>query len=157
MLIRLADIDDAPAISDLITPLARKQIAHEFSDEGARNLLSSMTPEAIDGYFRSGYRYHVAEDAGRLVGVVAVRDNKHLYHLFVVEQYQGQGLARELWSVAKEACVAAGNPGEFTVNSSRFALGMYRKFGFVESGPPENKQGVVYFPMTCPASPTKQP
>ena len=58
--------------------------------------------------------YHVAEDAGRLVGVVAVRDNKHLYHLFVAEPHQGQGLARELWSVAKAACVAAGNSGEFT-------------------------------------------
>ena len=157
MLIRLADIDDAPAISDLIRPLARKHIAHELPDEGARALLSSMTPEAIDGYLRSGYRYHVAEDAGRLVGVVGVRDNKHLYHLFVIEQYQGQGLAGELWSVAMEACVAAGSLGEFTVNSSKFARGMYRKFGFVESGPAENKQGVVYFPMKYPASSTEQP
>lgn len=32
-----------------------------------------------------------------------------------------------------------------------------RKFGFVESGPAENKQGVVYFPMKCPASPTERP
>ena len=156
MLIRPANVGEATAISDLIRPLAREYIAHEFSDEGARNLLSSMTPEAIDGYLRSGYRYHVAEDAGCLVGVVGVRDNKHLYHLFVIEGYQGQGLARELWCVAKEACMGAGNPGEFTVNSSRFALGVYRKFGFAESGLPENSEGVVYFPMKYPVSTTKQ-
>jgi predicted GNAT family N-acyltransferase len=41
----------------------------------------------------------------------------------------------------------AGNPGEFTVNSSRFAVGMYRKFGFVETGPPETKEGVTAVPM----------
>jgi GNAT superfamily N-acetyltransferase len=154
MLIRLADIDDAVAISHLITPLAKTHIAHEFSPEGATNLLSSMTVEAIEEYLGSGYRYHVALDGGRLVGVVGVRDNKHLYHLFVAEAYQGQGLARELWSVAKEACLEAGNPGEFTVNSSRFALGMYKTFGFTESGPPENNQGVIYFPMTYTGSMT---
>ena len=157
MLIRLADNDDAPAISDLIKPLAEEYIANEFSPEGVRNLLSSMEPEAIEGYFRSGYRYHVAEDDGRLAGVVGVRDNKHLYHLFVVEDYQGQGLARKLWAVAKEACLQAGNPGEFTVNSSRFALGMYRKFGFAGSGPLENKDGVVYYPMKYTLSPMKEP
>ena len=43
MLIRRAEIDDATAIGDLIRPLARKQVAHEFSDEGARQLLASMT------------------------------------------------------------------------------------------------------------------
>lgn len=32
MLIRLASIDDVPAISDLIMPLAKKYIAHELSD-----------------------------------------------------------------------------------------------------------------------------
>ena len=85
-----------------------------------------------------------------IAGIVGVRDNKHLYHLFVAEEYQGQGLAKELWSLAKKACLEAGNPGEFTVNSSRFALGMYKKFGFTESGPPENRQGVIYFPMTYP-------
>jgi N-acetylglutamate synthase-like GNAT family acetyltransferase len=79
MLIRLANTDDAPAISGLIRPLAREHIAHEFSDEGTQNLLSSMTPEAIEEYLQSGYRYHVVEDDGRLVGVVGVRDNKHLF------------------------------------------------------------------------------
>ena len=157
MLIRLADMNDAPAISNLITPLAETSIAHEYSDEGAQNLLSSMTPEAIEGYLQAGYRYHVAEDAGRLMGVVGVRDNRHLYHLFVAEQYQGQGLAKELWNVAKETCLEAGNPGEFTVNSSRFALEMYRKFGFTESGLSENKQGVIYFPMRFTGSTIEKP
>ena len=47
MVIRLATVEDARAISDLIRPLAERYIAHEFSPEGARNLLASMEPEAI--------------------------------------------------------------------------------------------------------------
>ncbi|MHC4398861.1 MAG: GNAT family N-acetyltransferase [Planctomycetota bacterium] len=156
MLIRLANVDDTAAISDLIRPLAERYIACDLSPEGARRLLASMTPEAVEGYLRSGYRYHVAQDGRRLAGVVAMCENRHLYHLFVAQEYQGQGLARDLWNVAREACLEAGNPGEFTVNSSRFALGMYRKLGFAQSGPPENKQGVVYYPMKYTASPTTE-
>jgi ribosomal protein S18 acetylase RimI-like enzyme len=90
-----------------------------------------MDDPAIGGYIESGYRYHIAEEDGELAGVVAVRDNSHLYHLFVSERFQGQGLARRLWEVAKTASLSAGNPGLFTVNSSRYAVGMYENFGFV--------------------------
>jgi GNAT superfamily N-acetyltransferase len=147
MRIRQATIDDSAAISDLIRPLAEKYIAREFSPEGARYLPASMEPAAIKGYLESGYQYHVAEQDGVIAGAVAVRENKHVYHLFVAEPFQGRGLARRLWHVARDACRQAGNPGEFTVNSSRFAVEMYRKFGFVETGPPETKSGVTSVPM----------
>lgn len=147
MEIRKATIEDAPAISELIRPLAEQYIAHEFSPEGAANLLASMEPEAIEGYLASGYEYHVAEEEGELAGVVGVRDNSHLYHLFVADDFGGRGLARRLWGVARDACRQAGSVGEFTVNSSRFAVGMYRKLGFVETGPPETRQGVTSIPM----------
>lgn len=147
MKIRRATIEDARAISDLIRPLAECYIAHEFSTEGAANLLASMEADAIEAYFASGYAYHVAEEDGVLVGVVGVRDNSHLYHLFVAGEFRGRGYARELWCAARDACRVSGNVGEFTVNSSRFAVGMYRKFGFVDTGPPETNSGVTSIPM----------
>jgi len=145
--IREATIDDAAAISGLIWPLAEEYIAAELPPEGARNLLASMEPDAIRSYLQAGMRYHVAERDGMLAGVVGVRDNAHLYHLFVAELFGGQGLARRLWDHARDACREKGNAGEFTVHSSRFALEMYRKFGFVESGPPETRDGVTSVPM----------
>jgi GNAT superfamily N-acetyltransferase len=146
-LIRLATIDDARAISELILPLATKFIAHEFSVEGQRNLLRSMEPDAIEGFFHAGHRYHVVELQGRVVGVVGMRDNSHVHHLFVAEGHQRCGLARQLWKVARDACLEAGNPGRFTVFSSKYALGVYRAFGFMESGPPEVKDEVIATPM----------
>jgi ribosomal protein S18 acetylase RimI-like enzyme len=143
----LATLNDATAISQLVYSLSAKYIASDLAETGARNLLSSMEPSAIASYLSSEYRYHVAEDEGSIVGVVATRDNKHLYHLFVAESHQRRGLARVLWCVAWEACVVAGNPGEFTVNSSQYALPFYEKLGFIQVGLEENHEGVVYTPM----------
>jgi len=147
MKIRTGTIEDAAAISELVYSLSAKYIAVDFDDEGARNLLASMETTAIEGYLTSGFRYHIAEENGIILGVVGVQENKHLYHLFVTESRQKQGLATELWRVAREACIAAGNPGEFTVNSSRLVLPFYKKLGFVEAGPPENRGGVIATPM----------
>jgi GNAT superfamily N-acetyltransferase len=147
MFIREAAIEDSANISDLIRPLAEKYIACEFSPDGARNLLVSMETDAIERYFKSGFKYHVAVEDDVLAGVVGIRENKHVYHLFVADFFCGRGLARELWHVARDACRQAGNPGDFTVNSSKFAVEMYRKFGFVESSAPVTKNGVVSIPM----------
>jgi len=145
--IRAATSNDASAISTLIRDLAARYIAHELSAEAANRLLGSMEEAAIRDYLNAGYRYHVAEENGELAGVVAVRDNRHLYHLFVSEDFQGRGLARELWEVAKAAGLEAGNPGVFTVNSSRYAVGMYEKFGFVRQAEVVDAAGVICIPM----------
>lgn len=148
MELRLATLADVPRISTLVRHLTEKYIAHEMPAAAANRLLGSMVEPAIRRYLASGYRYHVAEVNGELAGVVAVRDNRHLYHLYVAERFQGQGLARALWQVAKAASLEAGNPGVFTVNSSRFAVGLYEKFGFVGRGEVVDEAGVIHIPMT---------
>jgi len=67
--------------------------------------------------------------------------------LFVADEFRGLGIARQLWCVARDGCREAGTVGEFSVNSSIFAVEMYRKFGFTETGPPETKNGVTSIPM----------
>lgn len=147
MKIRTASLDDALAISLLIRELTATYIAHELPREAADRLLGSMEEPAIGRYLGAGYRYHVAVDNAGLAGVVGVRNNSHLFHLFVAERVQGQGLASALWQVAKAASLAAGNPGAFTVNSSRFAVGLYEKFGFVGHGEVVDESGVIHIPM----------
>ncbi|NLS94528.1 MAG: GNAT family N-acetyltransferase [Planctomycetaceae bacterium] len=149
MRIRQAGIDDAGAISRLVLPLGEKFIADEFSPDGARTLLGSFTQVSIEGYLQAGYRYHVAEEADRIIGVIAVRDNSHIYHLFVDESYHRQGVGRHLWKVARDESLAAGNPGRFTVNSSQFAVDFYCRLGFSQAGPPECRDGVISVPMEC--------
>ena len=147
MKIRLATIEDATAISRLVRPLMEKYVAHEFSEEGRRNLLSSCTPDAIDRYLRGQFRYHVAEQRGEIVGSVGVRENRHLFHLFVAESLWRHGIARSLWATARDAAELGNGGAGFTVNAARCAVPVYRAFGFVEAGPATNCDGVVCFPM----------
>lgn len=145
--IRKARPDDAAAISRLIVALAETHILHEFDAVAGEHFRAAVSPGAIAGYMAAEFRYHVAEDAGGPVGVVATRGDGHLYHLFVAEAAQGRGLARRLWNVARQASRAAGHEGDFTVFSSRHAVGLYEKLGFERDGPDDERHGIVSIPM----------
>ncbi len=79
--------------------------------------------------------------------MVALRDNQHLFHLFVAPTYHGTGLARRLWEVVRNAAVAKGNPGDFTVNSSLNAVVVYSKFGFIPTSEVKQMHGISFQPM----------
>lgn len=145
--IRTAVPEDSESISRLVCALVEKFIVKEFTSRGRVFLLGTMTANAIRQKIQSGYRYRVAEIDGVLTGVVAVRDNVHLYHLFVAEQFQRKGIAKRLWQFAMRECLSKGNTGEFTVNSSAYALDFYKKLGFVSQSGPKEKNGVVFYPM----------
>jgi GNAT superfamily N-acetyltransferase len=147
MKIRLATLEDAPSISALASALSREFIAHEFTEDAARILLESMDPPSIRRYIASGYRYHVAEEEGALIGAIAIKGNDHIYHLFVSKGFHGRGIARALWNTAKAESLAEGNPGRFTVNASLGAVGLYERFGFVKQSGAVNTSGVLSVPM----------
>ena len=139
---------DAESSSVLLTSLAVKYIANSFNDEGRTNLLNSMTPEAIEGFFDDGFRYHIGEIDGEIVGVVGTRDDSHLFHLFVDDRFQGKGYSSQLWKVGMNACLESGNnPGYFTVNSSLNAQHVYQQWGFVPEGGIREGGGVKDQPM----------
>jgi ribosomal protein S18 acetylase RimI-like enzyme len=129
---------DVPAVARLLETLARKSITCEFSPSAQEKFLLSNNEASIRGFIGSGFRYWVAEKDKSIVGFVGIRDNSHLYHLFVSESEQRQGLARKLWHVAMAACREAGNTGRFTVNSSNNAVPVYESLGGVRTKPTQN-------------------
>jgi N-acetylglutamate synthase-like GNAT family acetyltransferase len=96
MTIRKATVNDADEISAILHTLSVKYIGSEFNQEGRTTLLGSIQAAEIRQNIRSDFRYHVAEIDGRILGVVGIRNNCHLYHLFVVEAYLRKGIARKL-------------------------------------------------------------
>lgn len=147
MIIREATKEDAHPISALLTQLSEKFIVDGFGREGKNNLLQSMSPEAISTYFDQGFRYHVAELGGEILGVVATKDDTHLYHLFVAEAEQGNGLASRLWQRAKSDCLSRSSPEYFTVNASLNAQEVYKSWGFVPVTGVRETGGVKDIPM----------
>ena len=150
--IRRARVDDAAAISALIVPLL-PLLTLEPSGAGAEKFIETMQAPAIARVLADErYDYLVGYMKHELAGVVAVRDHAHLYHLFVAVQWQGRGLGRLLWQAARKRALTKNADGAFTVNSSGFALEMYRHLGFVEAGPRAEHDGIAYIPMRLSAT-----
>jgi len=147
MNIRPAKPTDALAISLLI-----RSVAHYFTlhpeGMGAEDFLQTISPEAILEYLNAPHFLYLAGfiDA-ELVGVVAIRNQQHLFHLFVAPQHQRHGLAKALWNEAMAESVQRGNAGVFTVNATPFAVPVYESFGFAVAGPRVETHGIAFVPM----------
>jgi ribosomal protein S18 acetylase RimI-like enzyme len=149
LVIRPAVLADADALSALAHLVATYFTRHP-DGQGAELFFASITPDAMaERLCSTQFRYWVATaEAGKIIGAIAIRDNSHLYHLFVDPDQHRQGCAKQLWIHMKAAAITAGNAGEFTVNSSIYAQAMYEKFGFVASAEKQETHGLVFLPMT---------
>jgi GNAT superfamily N-acetyltransferase len=87
-----------------------------------------------------------------LAGIVAIRDGKHLYHLFVASKFHRSGIGSFLWAHAKTRALENGNTDGFTVNSTPFAVPVYERFGFQIQGAFVEDKGVVFVPIKSPSS-----
>lgn len=158
ILIRPARPDDADGISALIRSLARYFLADPDDPCAAAAFFETLAPAAILAALESErYRYHVAEAHGALTGVVGVRDEAHLYHLFVAEPFHGRGIGARLWDTARAEALAQGNSGAFTVNSSRHAIIMYERMGFQAAGELQSGNGIAWLPMRLSLDATDAP
>ncbi|MBQ5949903.1 GNAT family N-acetyltransferase [Massilia sp. ST3] len=142
---------DIPAVSALLRELAKEYIVHESPPEGASTFLAENDEMGVRGFLARGHVYHVALVDGQLAGFVAVRDRSHLFHLFVGKRWHRRGIARRLWEVARDAALAEGGEGAFTVNSSNYAVPVYEAFGFVRVAPTQCAKGLYFNPMRYPA------
>ncbi|OMO31593.1 GNAT family N-acetyltransferase [Vibrio sp. 10N.222.47.A9] len=146
--IRNAEISDSKAISELILPLAKKYVCPTCDASAHDILLNSMSEENVGKYLSTNYNYVIAVTANdEVVGVAGVQDNSHLYHLFVDDNFQGNGLSRQLWEAVKEESIKNGNSGIFTVNSAVNAESVYSRFGFKRTEGIRNRQGMIDIPM----------
>lgn len=146
--VREARVEDAEAISALITSLAHYGLADPDDPGAAAGFFATITPDAITRNLADeSFRYHVAEVEGELAGVIGMRDSAHLYHLFVADPFRGRGIAARLWETARRQALAQGNPGRFTVNATRFAVPVYERLGFVPADALQVKDGLAYLPM----------
>ena len=146
-ILRPALVADAPAIVALIDELMPFLTLHP-DGAGAEKFIEHCRQSAIEGYLaQPRYAYQLAHIDGALVGVVAMRDNTHLFHLFVPRALHRRGMGRRLWQAARDAALARGDVAAFTVNSSLYALPLYASLGFAATGPRVEEGGIAFVPM----------
>lgn len=147
MKIRLIDDADISAVAQLLRSLAEEFFLNESEADAASAFAREHNEDGIGRLIHAGMVYHVAEINGQIAGFIAVRDNKHVFHMFVDKAHHGQGIARAMWDAARTRAIEVGNPGVFTVNSSNFAVPVYEAFGFVRTAPTQCTNGIYYNPM----------
>ena len=78
-----------------------------------------------------------------IVGIITTRDRAHISLLFVRKDYQGKGISRELL----ESLLDFTEDEVITVNSSPYALEIYKKLGFIVQEELQEKEGIKFIPM----------
>ena len=147
--IRKATEQDSAAISTLIRSVANLYVQEDFlTDIGKVKFFNSTSQNSIADYLKDGYLYWLAECERETRGVIAIKENKHIFHLFVHPKFHGKGIASALWDRAFQHALQKGNPGNFTVFSSSFAHNLYKKWGFRDTKAFMIKNGIRSIPMS---------
>jgi len=83
---------------------------------------------------------------GTLRGVLAERGVGHISLLFVQREFHRQGISRALFEYYAQFCRQAGIR-RITVNSSPYAVEIYRRLGFAETNTEQTQNGIRFTPM----------
>ena len=96
-----------------------------------------------DASFLRSLAFYGAFDGGELVGVLAMRPLRHISLFFVREDHHRRGIGRALFDAMRRDY----DPQVFTVHASPYASEVYRRLGFVPTGPEQVTNGIRYTPM----------
>ena len=91
-------------------------------------------------------KMYVAKVKEKIVGVIGYRDNSHINLLFVLEEYQHNGIAKALYNLVIDNCKNV-DIKKVTVNSSPYAHKVYLKFGFIDANKMQGVDGIKFYPM----------
>ena len=119
-----------------------KYEAPDYTEEGIEAFKKIMTDE---DYIKKIRCYGAFDDeSNQLVGMIATRnDGNHITLFFVDGNYHRRGIGRGLMNLA----VQDNKTGKITVNSSPYAVEIYKRLGFIAKGPEEVSDGIRYTPM----------
>ena len=120
--------------------------APDYSKEGVENFFKFANYETIKEHLNRNMKMYVAKVNKKIVGVIGYRDNSHINLLFVLEEYQHNGIAKALYNLVIEKCKNA-DKKKITVNSSPYAHNVYLKFGFIDDNQMKEVDGIKFYPM----------
>lgn len=124
---------DAPCY----TSVGIKTFQHFISMENMRDLC-----EKKEMLFCGAY------EGNELIGVIALRGKQHLSLLFVKKEYQQRGVAKKLFGYIVDVCKNKNLENNvITVNSSPYAVEIYKKLGFAKQKGEQTADGIRYTPM----------
>ena len=130
---------DETAVAQVAAECFDRFIRPLYSERGVRSFAAYIYPEAVAKRQSIDCRMFVADLDGEIAG------------LFVKPEFQNCGIATRLFERALRTAAKL-DPGlaEVTVFSAPGAVEVYRHWGFVETGPETEADGIRFFPMRLP-------
>ena len=138
--IRKLESFETESALDLVNKVFMEYEAPDYSEEGVEECNKSMRDEE----YLSKLCMYGAYANEKLIGVVATRsEGTHIALFFVDSDFQGKGVGRSLFQTVLADC----NSNRITVNSSPYAVPIYKKLGFTETDTEQAVNGLRFTPM----------
>lgn len=151
MEIRTLKPTEIQAALELVWKVFLEYEAPDYSEEGVETFSRCIRDPAFVEMLTF---YGAFGEDGSPAGVLATRSGgAHLAMFFVKSESQRKGVGRKLFEEALK-----NNPSDsMTVNSSPFAVGIYRRLGFSETDAEQIRDGIRYTPMIYRKNPQARP
>jgi len=140
MEIRKITETELPEAMDLVWKVFLEFEAPDYPQEGIDEFR-----RAVDGQLeKMTLDVYGAFEDGDLLGIIATRSGgSHIAFFFVKKEYHNSGIGGSLF----RHIVPLTDSSFITVNSSPYAVKIYRKLGFIDTDTQQQLNGIIYVPM----------
>lgn len=129
-----------PGALDLVWNVFLEFEAPEYSQEGIDEFKRTIDRQSEN----MTLEMYGAFEKDELLGVIATRnEGSHIALFFVKTENHGQGIGRRLFAHILPLCESS----FLTVNSSPYAVKIYRRLGFADTDTEQLTNGIRYVPM----------
>lgn len=141
MTIKVIDSNDHQRALMLVLSVFMQYEAPDYSEQGVQTFIDFIhNKESMDAL-----EFYGAFKNKEIVGVIATRNNgNHIALFFVDGKYHRQGIGRKLFKIVTQRSTGQ----KITVNSSPYAVEIYKKLGFVPDSDEQIVEGMRFTPMT---------
>ncbi len=150
MNLRHATVADAPAISGLVCASFRQHIAQDWEPQAQQHFYEENQAERLVPKIAAASLCLVCEQDTELLGVIFLPRPAIVQLFFVDPGHLRHGIGRKLWRAAR-AELEQNHSETRTVelNSSPYAVAVYKALGFFPISKPYRRKGAVATRMAC--------
>lgn len=132
--------DDIAGALDLVLNVFMQYEAPDYSQKGIQTFKECIN----DVEWVGSLEWFGAYIEKSLTGIIATRNaGNHIALFFVKGEYHRQGIGRKLFEIVMKNCTS----DSITVNSSPYAVEVYKHFGFSVMQEEQITDGIRYTPM----------
>jgi len=143
MAIKEMKLGDVQEVSKIVVAAFLDSVACELTQEGISTFKGLSSPEAFAKRMNEDNHMFVYEEQGEIMGMIELKEGRHVAMLFVSPAHQKRGIGK----ILIEAAITCRCVQTITVSASIPSVPAYQSYGFNVIGAEEEKQGLRYVPM----------